>query len=337
MDTVNNGFAKLSLALILSIGSGIVVADTKNLCVFDMLGANGPFFAEMKDYKTAALAWGVDFTLKPYTSERVAAEDFKAGTCEAVVFTGIRARQFNAFTGSIDAIGAVQDYSLLKSVITTISAKKAEKLMISDPYEIAGILPAGAAYLFVKDKAVDTVGELAGKRIAILDSDPAQTDMVTFVGASPVGTTIANMYSEFNNGSVDVTYGPAIVYEAMELHKGLEPNGGVIQFSLAQLTIQVVIRKASFPEGFGQHSREYAVGRFDRLAEVIVQSERKIPDKLWVNIPEQDKTSYNEVFRQARLRLRGQGIYNDKMLTIMRRLRCEKNAQLPECSAADKE
>lgn len=47
-------------------------ADAKTLCVFDMLGANGPYFAEMKDYKTAALAWGVDFTLKPYTSERVA-------------------------------------------------------------------------------------------------------------------------------------------------------------------------------------------------------------------------------------------------------------------------
>jgi len=84
--------------------------------------------------------------------------------------------------------------------------------------------------MFVKDRTVDTVGELAGKRIAILDSDPAQTEMVTFVGASPVSTTIANMYSEFNNGSVDVTYGPAIMYEAMELYKGLEPKGGLFSF-----------------------------------------------------------------------------------------------------------
>jgi hypothetical protein len=161
--------------------------------------------------------------------------------------------------------------------------------------------------------------------------------MVTFVGAAPVSTTIANMYSEFNNGSVDVTYGPAIMYEAMELYKGLEPNGGVIQFSLAQLTLQIVIRKAKFPDGFGQNSRDFALSRFDRLVEVIGNSERKIPQKLWVNIPENDKTSYNEVFRQARIRLRGKGIYNDKMLTIMRRLRCEKNPQLPECTAADKE
>lgn len=317
--------------------AGTAVAEIKNMCVFDLLGANGPYFAEMKDYKTAALNWGVELALKPYTSERVAAEDFKSGVCDAVTFTGIQARQFNAFAGSLDAIGAVPSYSLMESVIKTISAKKAEKLMISDGYEVAGIFPGGAAYLFVKDRAIDTVGELAGKRIAILDSDPAQIDMVNFVGASPVGTTIANMYSQFNNGSVDVTYGPAIVYEAMELYKGLEPKGGVIRFPLAQLTIQLLIRKDKFPDGFGQNSRDFALSRFDRLVELIKNAEQKIAKQWWVSIPDSDMTNYNEVFRQARIRLREKGIYNGKMLTIIRRLRCEENPQLSECTAPDKE
>ncbi len=335
MKIFNNTTLRLiSFALM---ASGTAVAETKNMCVFDLLGANGPYFAEMKDYKTAALNWGADLTLKPYTSERVAAEDFKSGVCDAVIFTGIQARQFNAFTGSLDAIGSIPNYPLLESVIKTISSKKAEKLMISDSYEVAGILPGGAAYMFVKDRAIDTVGELAGKRIAILDSDPAQVEMVAFVGASPVGTTIANMYSQFNNGSVDITYGPAIVYEAMELYKGLEPNGGVIRFPLAQLTIQILIRKAKFPEGFGQNSRDFALGRFNRLIEMVKNSEQKIADKWWVSIPESDATNYNEVFRQARIRLRDKGVYNGKMLTIVRRLRCEDNPKLSECSAADKE
>jgi hypothetical protein len=161
--------------------------------------------------------------------------------------------------------------------------------------------------------------------------------MVTFVGASPVGSTIANMYSQFNNGSVDVTYGPAIVYEAMELYKGLEPKGGVIRFPLAQLTIQILIRKAKFPEGFGQSSREFTLGRFDRLIEMVKSSEQKIAKQWWVSIPENDMANYNEVFRQARIRLRDKGIYNAKMLTIIRRLRCDDNPTLSECSAADKE
>jgi ABC-type amino acid transport substrate-binding protein len=254
-----------------------------------------------------------------------------------VSFTGIRGRQFNSFAGSLDAIGAIPSYALLKSVITSISTKKAAKLMFTDPYEVVGIFPAGAAYMFVNDRTIDTVGELAGKRIAILDSDPAQVEMVTFVGASPVGTSIANMYSKFNNGSVDVTYGPAIVYEAMELYKGLSPNGGVIRFSLVQLTMQILIRKADFPEGFGQKSREYALAQFNLAVDLVKKYDNTIPAKMWISIPAEDITGYLEVFRQSRIRLRDKGIYNAKMLKLMRMLRCKKEPQQPECTATDKE
>ena len=329
--------SKTIIAVFLMISGHPVQAVSKKMCVFDLLGANGPTFSQLKDYKTAALAWGVELKLKPYTSERVAAEDFKSGVCDAVSFTGIRARQFNSFTGSLDAIGAIPTYDHLKSVITTVSAKKAAKLMFTDPYEVVGVFPGGAAYMFVNDRTIDTVGELAGKRIAILDSDPAQVEMVTFIGASPVGTSIANMYSKFNNGSVDVTYGPGIVYEAMELYKGLKPNGGVIQFSLVQLTMQILTRKAEFPEGYGQMSREFALSQFDQGVEMVKRYDSKIPEKLWVSIPEADKTGYLEVFRQSRIKLRDKGIYNGKMLKVMRMLRCKKDPQLSECSSADKE
>lgn len=321
----------------LLMNSQVAFAVSKKVCVFDLLGANGPVYSQMKDYKTAALDWGVELDLNPYTSERVAAEDFKSGLCDAVSFTGTRSRQFNAFSGSLDAIGAMPTYAHLKSVIATISAKKAASLMKSAPYEVVGVFPGGAVYLFVNDSSIDTVGELAGKRISIMDSDPAQTDMVTFIGASPVGTSIANMYSKFNNGSVDVTYGPAIVYEAMELYKGLQPAGGVIRFSLAQVTMQIVIRSSEFPDEFGQKSREYAFSQFDQGTKLVNRYENKIPAALWVEIKEEDKVRYNEVFRQSRIRLREKGIYNAKMLTVMRMLRCKKNPYQPECTAVDKE
>lgn len=334
MDKKNLG--RLTVFFLL-VTSNIVLAVPKKMCVFDILGANGPSYSQMKDYKIAALGWGVELELKPYTSERVAAEDFKSGLCDVVSFTGIRARQFNAFTGSLDAIGAIPTYELLKSVLTTISSKKAAKLMLADPYEVVGIFPGGAAYLFVNDRNIDTVGELAGKRIAILDSDPAQVEMVAFVGASPVGASIASMFSKFNNGAVDITYGPAIVYEAMELYKGLEPDGGVIRFSLAQLTMQLLIRKAEFPESYGQKSREFALSQFDSTVELIKNYESKIPEKLWILIPEEDISKYHEVFRQSRIRLREKNIYHGKMLKLMRMLRCKKDSQQSECTAPDRE
>ncbi len=101
--------------------------------------------------------------------------------------------------------------------------------------------------------------------------------------------------------------------------------------------MQIVIQKDKFPAGFGQKSRDYVLSRFDQGVELVKGYEGKIPEKFWVSIPQKDMSSYNEVFRQARIRLRDKGIYNGKMLTVMRRLRCEKDPQMQECSASDKE
>lgn len=91
-------------------------AEKRTMCVFDIIGANGDIYNIMKDYKTAALGWGVDLELKPYTDEKIASEDLKAGQCDAAVLTGIRGRQFNNYTGSLDSIGAIPSYDAMRTV-----------------------------------------------------------------------------------------------------------------------------------------------------------------------------------------------------------------------------
>jgi hypothetical protein len=49
MNILNNIFSSLLIGFVLLTSAGIANAETKSLCVFDMLGANGPYFAEMKD------------------------------------------------------------------------------------------------------------------------------------------------------------------------------------------------------------------------------------------------------------------------------------------------
>ncbi len=95
MKIFNHGCFRLFLFVVLSMSEHVVLAEIKSLCVFDLLGANGPIYAQMKDYKIAALRWEVDFRLKPYINESKAAADFKSGLCDAVSFTGIQSRQFN--------------------------------------------------------------------------------------------------------------------------------------------------------------------------------------------------------------------------------------------------
>ncbi len=54
-----------------------------------------------------ALKEGIKLKLRAYSDEKVAAEDFKAGQCDAVLLTGTRARKFNRFNGTLEAMGAV--------------------------------------------------------------------------------------------------------------------------------------------------------------------------------------------------------------------------------------
>jgi len=321
----------------LLVASSVAIAAPKIMCVFDPLGANGPIFSQLKDYQTESVGWGVDLTLKPYTDERIAAEDFKSGLCNAISVTGMRSRQFVPFTGTIDAIGAVPSYAILKSTLKTLSSKKAAKFMRSGPYEIAGILPIGAAYMFVNDRTIDTVGEMSGKKVALPEGDPANMEMVKNLGATPVASSIATMYSKFNNGAVDIVFGPGIIYEAMELYKGLEPAGGIIRTPILQLTMQMIIKADDFPAEFAQQSRTYVMSQFNRAVTILTDAEKKIPEKWWVSIPAADQIGYDEMFRQSRIALRDQGFYEPKTLTILRKIRCRDDPSKAECTAADKE
>ncbi len=327
-----------STAIVLSFAAMNASAMAKKTyCVFDPVGASGPIFQKMKDYQVAALEWGVEFELKPYTDERVAEEDFKSGQCDAVGLTGVRGRKFNSFTGTIDSVGAIPTYDHMAVVLKTLAKNKAAPLMRSGEYEVTGIVPGGQVFLYVNDRTIDSVSEMSGKKLGILESDPAQKVMSMSIGASPVSTSISTMYSQFNNHSLDIVPGPAIVYEAMELHKGLEPGGGIVDYSVGQLTLQMIVRHQNFPDGFGQKSREYVVNSMKRSLDVLETSEEGIDQKWWINIPKANRVEYSEMLRQARLSLRDKGIYDGKMLTVLRQVRCKKEPTASECTAADKE
>ncbi len=308
-------------------------AVKRTLCVYDPGGASGDIFARERDHRTAALALGVDFDLKPYTDERTAAEDFKAGQCHAALLTGTRVRRFQKFAGTFEAVGALPTYGELEKLVNTVSSPKAAKLLTSGEYEVAGIAPGGAIYLYVSDRTVDTVEELAGKRIATLAYDDASRFMVRTVGSSMVSADVGTFAGMFNNGSVDACYAPATAYRVLELYKGVGTKGGVIRYPLAQLTLQLLIRTGDFPAGFGQATREYYARRFDADLRIVRAAESSIEPSHWVEIPEDHKAEYAERFLDVRVRLRDDmGLYDATALKLMRKLRCRRDATRAECA-----
>lgn len=304
---------------------------TRSFCVFDPIGAKGPAYQGMLDYKAVALDWGVKLDLKVHTNEAVALADFKAGHCDAVGLTGTRIRPFNKFTATIEAVGAIDNYEQMRKLVGMLANPKASKYMIDGNYEVAGIMPAGAVFVFVRDKAINSVEAAAGKRLATIDYDVASMKVVKHIGATMVPVSIATFAPRFNNGFVDLAYAPAIAYEPFEMYKGMGEKGGILRFNLAQMNGQLILRKDRFPEQFGQKSREYAYSNFPKALEHILKAEKDIPEKYWVDLPEKKQTEYKEMLRQVRIELKNEGIYDARMLKILFKLRCRSNPGHYEC------
>lgn len=307
------------------------------MCAFDPIGGNGPIYQILKDYAAKALEWGAKIELRAVADEQVAADSFKAGVCDMVNLSGLTSRNFVSFPGSIDSIGSIPSYEHLKIVLSTLASEKAAKYMKEGEFEVASIVPAGSVFAFVTDRGLDRPEKLAGKKVAVLDNTPELIYLVGQVGMTPVGSTFTNYLSKFNNHSVDMAGAPAVAYEPFELHKGLEPDGGIIKFPLAQATLQIVFRTNQFPEGFGQQSRSYTATNYDSALETILSAENRIPEKYWIPIPEALMDEWMELFRNNRIHLRDQGVYNGQALTLFRKVRCKLDSQLAECTAANKE
>jgi hypothetical protein len=305
----------------------------RSFCVFDPVGANGPLFAIAKTFKPVALKQGINFDLRAYTDEKIAAEDFKAGQCDGVLLTGTRAREFNKFTGSLEAIGAVPGEEEMRLLYNTLSQPKARSLMIDGSYEVAGVLPAGAIYLHTRDRNIDSVEKLQGKRIATLDYDAASVRMVRHVGASVVGANSANFAGKFNNGSVDLAYAPAVAYQPLELYKGVSPNGAVVKYALGYMNFQIIIHRGRFPDDTSRFIRDQATSKLDEAYEIIAAAESEIPADVWLYLPQERLAEYDKMLQQVRLSLTEDGIFDERAIQLMKAIRCRVDGARSECAS----
>lgn len=325
---------KLALAALATATMGTAQAAT--VCVFDLLGAQGESYQQMKEWSLQAKTWGADVTLKAYTDERVANEDFKAGKCDGVAVTAMRGREYNKFAGSIDSIGGVPDNKVAQSAISfALNERNAAKMVSANKrYEIAGIAPMGSAYLFVNDRNINTVAKAAGKKIAVLDYDQAQKIMVQQIGAQPVSSDVTNFASKFNNGQVDIIGAPAYAYKPLELQKGIGTKGAMVNFPVLHITAQLIINPAKFPAGFGQKSRDWFVKQLPKAFATISRLEAAIPAKSKMEVPVGDREGYQKMMRESRIALTKQGIYDKEMMAVLKKARCSVDKANFECSMA---
>ena len=307
------------------------------MCGFMLMGEGGPEHQLLLDYQTAALQWGVKIEIKSYMNEKIVAEELKSGVCDIANMTSMQARNFNKFTGTLDAPASMPTYEHLRTVLQTLATPSAAKYMRDGEFEVVGVQPAGAVYIFSNDKNVRSLSDLAGKRMGVMDSMPEMRQLVVDMGMTPVSSSLTNLFQKFNNKAIDITGGPAVVYEMMELHKGLEPDGGILNEPILQGNMQFVARWNKLPEGYAQSSREHFIKNFDQSLEFIRTAEDNIPKNLWIPLQEDKRAEYNAQTRQLRLAFRDSNIYDAKMLTLLRKIRCKIDGTRAECTAPDAE
>ena len=304
----------------------------RTICIWDIGGRNGPVFNAAMEQRALAVEYGINLDMVPYTNETVMVDEFKAGRCDAALMSGLRARQFNLYSGSVDAIGAVPSQKHMQTLLKVMAHPRQAGHMVQGDYVVMGIYPAGAAHIFVNDRRISSLAKAAGKRVAVLDYDETQAEMVAAIGATPVTTDIVSAPNKFNNGQIDILPAPLVAYEILELYKGMSPDGGVVDYPLTQLSMQLIGRLDKFPNEVAQLIREASFEAYPDVIKRIEVETRRVPERWMIAIPDKDKREYEVMMQDARDALRAQKYYSSDMLDLQRKIRCKFDPTRSECS-----
>lgn len=312
-----------------------------SFCLFDPFGTGGKLVATARELADYAKHFNLYADIRPYTDERVAAEDFKAGRCDVVAISTLRAKQFNNVLGSIDAPGNLRNYAEMKTLLTQLAKPVVASLAINGRYQVAALVPLGAVYIYVNDRDINSLSKAAGKRIVVLDWEPNMAKMVSGLGAQPVLADFSTYAGKFNNGQADIIAAPALAYGPMELAKGMGSTGGVIHYPLLQATAAILVRRdlvlPRIPDLDARLTqlRRFGLQYLDKLFALLTDAEKDIPAARWIELPAAERARYDHMLAEARIYLMREGVYDPVMLSLMKRARCTHQPNAAECSKFD--
>lgn len=328
------GFFILSTLALCALSS--MVQAKQQVCVFDLLGKAGESYKFLEEWALVSKKWGAQVQLISFQDEDLADKAFQNDKCDAVYMTSMRARTYNKFAGSIDALGGVPSNKIAQKAVEYVldprNTKRMTTTLQGESYEVAGIGLIGSAYIFVKDRSLNTIEKAQGKKFAILHYDRAQRVMVERVGAVPVMADISNFIKKFNTGEVDVVAAPAYAYKPLEIEKGLGSKGAMLNFPVVNVTADLIVRPERFPAQFGEQSRQWFLQKIPQSFAMVQRLEAAIPSKIKMQLSKEDKEKYQRLLRDGRIDLTKQGVYDPGMMRVLKKARCTIERTNFECS-----
>lgn len=316
-----------------------------SICFFDMQGTSGEFYSRAKDLGVIARRWNIIADFKVMPDENKVAESFRDGKCEAAVMSTLHARDFNKFMGSVDAIGAIPTYQHMRLVLKTLFDPKLEPFAITEPYQVVSIFPVGAQYLHVRDRSHETIDSMPNKKAAVLDWSSSVATAIQQLGAQPVAADINNFARPFNKGELDMLVAPAMLYWPYELKQGLGDNGGIYSTPLMQTTATLLINrdllKKKSPDldsrvaAFHAITSEFLDDMLTNIFATIEKTEKEVPKKYWMILEPANEQKFQQAMHDARIQMTKDGIYDAKMMKVLKKVRCKIEPAAAECTATD--
>ena len=73
----------------------------------------------------------------------------------------------------------------------------------------------------------------------------------------------------------------------------------------------------------------------DNIFATIIKIEQEVPKKYWMILEPANEQKYQQAMRQARIQLTKEGVYDAKMMKVLKKVRCKIEPNAAECTATD--
>lgn len=305
----------------------------RTLCVWDVLGTNGPIYTALLDQKLRFKHYGISLNVEAYIKEQDVVDKLKSGHCDTSIMTGVKAREFNDFAGSVEALGGVPTRKHMTYLLQVLSSTNAHKKMMQGDYHIIGIIPIGFNYLFTRDALKPSLNRTfnSKRKASIVKGDESQRALFNAFNLEVIpGISSAAAAGAYNLAEADLLMAPLVGYNMFNLGIGIK-NGSIVDYPLSQMTLQVVARLDTIPMEVGQFLREDLFVKLNMFYRKVESNTRGVPIEKMYKLSERDERIMDEKITDIRIQLTKDKKYNPSMMKLQKNIRCKIDSTLKEC------
>jgi hypothetical protein len=303
----------------------------RTTCVWDVLGKQGPIYASTIDQALRMKHYGISLKVEAYTNEQDVVDKLKSGYCDTSIMSGGQAKQFNDFTGSIEALGGLPSREHMKYLMQVLASTRAHKKMQQGDYHIVGVIPIGASYLFTHEERKPTLKRIFKGKAAVVSSDAGQRALFDDFGMKVIlDQNSAAAAGAYNLADADVVIAPLVGYNMFNLGVGLK-NGSIVNYPIAQMTLQVVSRIDTIPPEVGQFLREDLFIKLNMMYREVEKNSREVPREKMFKFSTREKKLLDSKVAAIREQITAEGGYNKGMMRLQKKIRCKLDKTRQEC------